>query len=70
MPILLGELVFPAIHALDDANCAAPPTGSVENNPFALVMLVGELAALLPAVFPLKKISTTELEIYTTMQLS
>jgi hypothetical protein len=49
----MGGLAFPAIHALDDANCADPPTGSVKNNPFALV-LVGELPALLPAVLHLK----------------
>jgi hypothetical protein len=50
----VGGLAFPAIHALDEANSADPPTGSVKNNPFALLMLVGELPALLPAVLPLK----------------
>ena len=54
LPILVGGLAFPAIHALDEANSADPPTGSVKNNPFALLMLVGELPALLPAVLPLK----------------
>jgi hypothetical protein len=54
LPVLVGGLVFPAIHALEEANIAEPPTGSVKNNPFVLLMFVGELPALLPAVLLLK----------------
>ena len=57
IPILFGGLVLPAIHAREDANCAAPPTVSIENNPFPLVKFVGEPPALVPAALHLKEIA-------------
>lgn len=47
---------MPVIHALDAANSAEPATDSVEKNPFALDMVVGELHVLLPAVLPLNNV--------------